>query len=184
MIPEPATDPTRIPETSEKCETQPERVSTGIQFTEEEREVLTHLANSKRVEVRTLSEERKRKITSVLDGLHNGEKRLSLLRISKEVGTILQRDMGSLQISSDSDEERCGGGQGIGSFAVKAQAKIIRWDRRRSRLHARIQEWRPDCVADQWDCHNGDIQHDPPCVCRPFPSALRQIRSRIPVSHV
>ncbi|MDA4135834.1 MAG: LAGLIDADG family homing endonuclease [Thaumarchaeota archaeon] len=59
--------------------------SAATEFTEAEREVLTYLRNSKRVDLRWLSEEQKGKIKTVLDGLHN-EKKISLLRVSKEVG--------------------------------------------------------------------------------------------------
>ncbi len=58
---------------------------TSTDFTEDEREVLDFLANSKRVDLRWLNEDRKTKIKTVIDGLHNGKK-LSLLQISKEVG--------------------------------------------------------------------------------------------------
>jgi hypothetical protein len=54
-------------------------------FTDAEREVLSFLHDSKRVDLRWLSEEQKQKLKMVLDGLHNG-KRISLFRISKEVG--------------------------------------------------------------------------------------------------
>jgi hypothetical protein len=57
----------------------------GVEYTSEEREVLSFLAASKRVDLRWLSEEEKEKIRRVLDGLHNGKK-VSLLQISKEVG--------------------------------------------------------------------------------------------------
>jgi hypothetical protein len=57
----------------------------GVKYTPEEREVLSFLASSKRVDLRWLSEERKAKLRTVLDGLHNGKK-ISLLRISKDVG--------------------------------------------------------------------------------------------------
>ena len=56
-----------------------------VRYTPEEREVLSLLAASKRVDLRWLSEERRSKIRRVLDGLHNGRK-VSLLQISKEVG--------------------------------------------------------------------------------------------------
>ncbi len=56
-----------------------------VRFTEAENEVLAYLRNSKRVDLRWLDEAQKQKIRSVLDGLHN-ERRMSLLRISKEVG--------------------------------------------------------------------------------------------------
>ena len=62
-----------------------ERTTDVIQFTESEKEVLAYLRSSKRVDLRRLGEEQKQKIRAVLDGLHN-EKKISLLRISKEVG--------------------------------------------------------------------------------------------------
>jgi len=52
---------------------------------EEERDVLVFLRESKRVDIRWLGEEQKTNIRTVLDRLHN-EKKMSLLRISKEVG--------------------------------------------------------------------------------------------------
>lgn len=62
-----------------------EKQSAAAEFTEEEREVLKFLRDSKRVDLRWLSEERKLKLRTVLDGLHNGKK-ISLHLISKEVG--------------------------------------------------------------------------------------------------
>ena len=70
---------------SEESGSQPERTRDAIQFNEAETEVLAYLRSSKRVDLRWLTEEQKRKIRTVLDGLHN-EKRVSLFRISKEVG--------------------------------------------------------------------------------------------------
>ena len=57
----------------------------GTEYAPEEREVLSFLATSKRVDLRWLNEERKAKLRTVLDGLHNGKK-ISLLQISKDVG--------------------------------------------------------------------------------------------------
>jgi hypothetical protein len=57
----------------------------GGQHTQEEREALSFLRASKRVDLRWLSEGEKAKIRRVLDRLHNGKK-VSLLQISKEVG--------------------------------------------------------------------------------------------------
>jgi len=59
--------------------------SPAIELTDEEKEILTYLGSSKRIDLRWLSEEQKLEIKTVLDRLHN-EKRMSLLRISKEVG--------------------------------------------------------------------------------------------------
>ena len=121
MTHEPGPD-TSLPESSDKPDVQLER-QLGIQFTEEEREVLTYLAHSKRIDLRWLSEERKQKIRTVLDELHN-VKKLSLFKISKEVGrsyTLIWGLCRSLQIPTRS----LGGGQGISGLAVKAQAKIL-----------------------------------------------------------
>lgn len=57
----------------------------GVVYTQAEREVLSFLAASKRADLRWLSEERRAKLRTALDGLHNGKK-ISLLRISKDVG--------------------------------------------------------------------------------------------------
>lgn len=76
---------TRISDTPDKPRDETEAPAIATEFTDSEREVLTFLRNSKRVDLRWLSEEQKQKLKTVLDGLHNG-KRLSLLRISKEVG--------------------------------------------------------------------------------------------------
>jgi hypothetical protein len=81
--PERGIDVMQMPETFDGPSDQPS--PPGTQLTEEEREVLTYLANAKRVDLRWLDEEKKRKIATVLDELHNG-KRLSLLKVSKEVG--------------------------------------------------------------------------------------------------
>ena len=59
--------------------------SSRVEFSADERNVLAYLATKRRVDVRWLSEEDKLIIRNVLDELHN-RKRLSLLRISKEVG--------------------------------------------------------------------------------------------------
>lgn len=62
-----------------------ERASGAVEFTPAESEVISFLRNSKRVDLRWLSEQEKTKIRDVLDGLHNG-KMVSLSRISNEVG--------------------------------------------------------------------------------------------------
>jgi hypothetical protein len=64
---------------------EPARPSNPIEFTEAESEVLMYLRDSKRVDLRWLSAEQKLKIRTVLDRLHN-DKKISLFRISKEVG--------------------------------------------------------------------------------------------------
>jgi hypothetical protein len=99
MTPEPEPDTTPLSENSDEPGVQPD-LQLGIQLTEEEREVLTYLANSKRVDLRWLGEERKQKIRTVLDGLHN-VKKFSLLKISKEIGrsyTLIWGLCRSLQI--------------------------------------------------------------------------------------
>ena len=114
---------TSLPENSDEPGVQQD-LPLGIRLTEEEREVLTYLADSKRIDLRWLSEERKQKIRAVLDGLHSAKK-LSLLRISKEVGrsyTLIWGLCKSLQIH---DQEPRGSGQGVSGLAVKAQAKIL-----------------------------------------------------------
>jgi hypothetical protein len=69
----------------DKFRTETETPANAAAFTDAEREVLTFLHNSKRVDLRWLSEEQRQKLKTVLNGLHN-EKRISLFRISKEVG--------------------------------------------------------------------------------------------------
>src|SRR5437870_13280268 len=59
--------------------------SSGIQFSQEESEVLALLAQIRRVDKRWLSDEEQQRIRRVLDKLHN-VKMLSLLSISKEIG--------------------------------------------------------------------------------------------------
>jgi hypothetical protein len=56
-----------------------------VEYDKEEREVLSFLGASKRVDVRWLDRARREQLRRVLDGLHNG-KRVSLLRISKDTG--------------------------------------------------------------------------------------------------
>lgn len=71
--------------TSGESAREADRTGDSVRFTEEESEVLEYLRRSKRVDLRWLDEERKAQLTEVLDSLHN-DKKLSLLRISKEVG--------------------------------------------------------------------------------------------------
>ena len=68
-----------------KTEKQDGVLLSDTQLSDEEREVLSFLAKTKRVDVRWLGEEQKQRIGKVLDELHN-TKKLSLLQISSTLG--------------------------------------------------------------------------------------------------
>jgi hypothetical protein len=74
-----------MPESSGVSGERPRTASAPLQLTEDESEVLAFLRDTKRVDLRWLSDEQKLRIKTVLNRLHN-EKKISLLRISKEVG--------------------------------------------------------------------------------------------------
>jgi len=159
----------------------PERASDALEFTPAEREVLAFLRNSKRVDLRWLSEQEKTKIRAALDGLHNGKK-VSLLHL-KGGWKVVHGDMGTLPVTGNTHAERRGSEWGVGGVEVQTQENSVQRDVRGTAIFPWLPSWRPYRLAGQRNLSDGHFDHNSPSIRKIVPRPLRKLRPRVSISY-